>query len=104
MCEASRAEKGDHVTETDVTDVTDAPWTPAGVRSWLVEHLALHLKVPAAEVDPDASLTGGGLDSVHAHTLCADIEDALGVYIEPPQLWEADTVNRLAAYLVERTS
>lgn len=85
------------------TDVTGVPRTPAGIRSWLVERVALYLKRSAADIDPDASLTENGLDSVYAHTLCADIEDTLGVYIEPPQLWDVDTVTKLTAYLADHT-
>jgi acyl carrier protein len=83
------------------TDVTDAPRTPADIHSWLIERVALYLKRPAAEIDPDAPLPESGLDSVYAHTLCADIEDTLGVWIEPPQLWDIDTVTKLTAYLAD---
>ncbi|GLY85088.1 acyl carrier protein [Actinoallomurus iriomotensis] len=88
------------MTETDVTGV---PRTPAGIHAWLVERVALYLKRPAADIDPDTSLTENGLDSVYAHTLCADIEDTLGVYLEPPQLWDLDTVTKLTAYLADQT-
>jgi acyl carrier protein len=88
------------VTEIDVTGV---PRTPAVIHAWLVERVALYLKVQAADIDPDVSLTENGLNSVYAHTLCADIEDTLGVYIEPPQLWDVDTVTKLTAYLADRT-
>jgi acyl carrier protein len=89
------------VTDTDVTGV---PRTPADIHAWLVDRVALYLKVPAADIDPDASLTENGLNSVYAHTLCADIEDTLGVYIEPPQLWDVDSVTRLTAYLADHAA
>ena len=86
------------------TDVTGVPRTPADIHAWLVDRVALYLKVQAADIDPDVSLTENGLNSVYAHTLCADIEDTLGVYIEPPQLWDVDSVTKLTAYLAGHTA
>lgn len=82
------------------TDLTRAPRTAADIRSWLIERVAHYLEKPAAEIDPEASLTEHGLDSVYAFALCGDIEDELGVVIEPPQLWDVDSVTALTAHLV----
>jgi len=81
--------------------MTRTPRTADDIRAWLIGRVAHHMELPATEIDSEASLTENGLDSVHAFALCGDIEDALGVAIEPPQLWDVDTVTLLTAYLVD---
>ena len=76
------------------------PQDADAIGSWLSDRVAHHLELPAGEIDRDAPLAGYGLDSVHALTLCTDIEDALGVAVEPTLLWDVDTIHRLAAHLV----
>lgn len=83
------------------TDPTDAALTPDGIGSWLVQRVAYYVQLPATEIDPDVSVAEYGLDSVYAFTLCGDIEDTLGLSVEPTAIWDFDTLTALTAHLVE---
>ncbi|RSM44455.1 polyketide synthase [Amycolatopsis balhimycina DSM 5908] len=75
------------------------PLTPEKIRSWLIERVAHYAMVPAEEIEPDVPLANYGLDSVYAFALCGDIEDMLGLLVEPVLLWDVDTVSALTAHL-----
>ncbi|MDQ0753005.1 acyl carrier protein [Streptomyces africanus] len=78
--------------------------TPEKIRSWLVERVAYYAKVPAEEIDADVPLPHYGLDSVYAFALCGDIEDDLGLVVEPVLLWDVDTITGLTTHLAELTT
>lgn len=86
------------MSETDLT----ARRTPEQIRSWLVDRVAYYVMLPAQEIEPDVSLAEYGLDSVYAFALCGEIEDTLGIPIEPTLLWDVDTLTTLTAHLVDR--
>jgi acyl carrier protein len=77
---------------------------PDAIGSWLAERIGHYLRLPAGEIDHDAPLAGYGLDSVYAFALCGDIEDQLGVAVEPTLVWDVDTVHRLAEHLAGLTA
>jgi acyl carrier protein len=70
--------------------------TLAQLHEWLVERIARYLEIPPAQLDPDQPFAEIGLDSVYALTLCGDIEDALGIEVEPTMAWDYPTVTVLA--------
>jgi acyl carrier protein len=70
------------------------------IQAWLVERVALYLDMPAAEILPDLNFADHGLDSVYTFALCGEIEDELGLSIEPTLLWDIDTVAGLTDHLV----
>ncbi|WP_294006758.1 acyl carrier protein [Streptomyces sp.] len=57
-----------------------------------MERVSYYLETPVAEIDPGVSLAEYGLESVYAFALCGDIEDTLGVTVEPTLVWDVDTV------------
>jgi acyl carrier protein len=69
------------------------------VRAWLIGHVARYLDEPAGAIDPNVPLPEYGLDSVYAFTLCAEIEDTLGVIVEPVLIWEAGNLTGLADHI-----
>jgi acyl carrier protein len=75
--------------------------TPEAIRRWLVDRVAFYLGEPSDRIDPGVSLAEHGLDSVYAFTLCGDIEDQLGLAVEPIVLWEADTIAALTVHLAQ---
>ncbi|CAL9631837.1 hypothetical protein SUDANB176_06103 [Streptomyces sp. enrichment culture] len=83
------------------SDLPATGLTPERIRSWLVERVAYYGKLPAEEIDADVPLAHYGLDSVYAFALCGDIEDMLGLAVEPVLLWDVDTVTALTAHLAE---
>lgn len=69
------------------------------LRTWLIETVADYLEADATAVSATASLAEFGLDSVHALALCGEIEDRLGVIVEPTLLWDYTSIEELARYL-----
>ncbi|MEU9291695.1 acyl carrier protein [Streptomyces sp. NPDC048275] len=59
---------------------------------WLTERIAAHLEMPADDIRPDEPLGAYGLDSIYALTVVAEIEDHLGVTLEPTVMWDEPTV------------
>ncbi len=79
----------------------DAP-SLTELRDWLTARVAGLLELPAAEIRPDTSFAENGLDSMGALMLCGDIEDHLGIPMEPETAWSYRTVDALAGYLAEQ--
>lgn len=74
------------------------------LRSWLAGRIAGYLRLPPQQVDPARRLEEYGLDSLYATVLCGEIEDELGLVVEPTLLWDHPTVDALTlALLAERS-
>jgi acyl carrier protein len=71
----------------------------ARLRTWLTERLAEYTERDPGSIDAGAPLADYGLDSVYALALCGDIEDHLGVVIEPTVVWDHPSIDALVAYL-----
>jgi acyl carrier protein len=84
-------------------EVKQSRRTPEEIQTWLIERFALYTEQPAEQVDPEAPLVDAGLDSVFAFALCGEIEDVLGLSVEPVLLWEVETLAELATHLVGLT-
>ena len=69
------------------------------LRSWLRARVAHYAQLDAAAIDTTATLTTYGLDSVYALILCGDIEDHLGLALEPTVAWDHPTIDALAGHL-----
>jgi acyl carrier protein len=82
-------------------DRTPQPHTPESLAVWLVGHVAAYTRLPADAIDRAAPLTGYGLDSVAALSLCGDIEDEFDLVVEPTVAWDHPTVDALVAYLLD---
>ncbi len=82
-----------------MTDTTPSPSASTDLREWLTARVAFLLGRPAAEIDPETSLTHYSFDSVYAITLCGEIEDVLKVAMDPVALWANDSINALAEHL-----
>ncbi|MET0233301.1 MAG: acyl carrier protein [Kibdelosporangium sp.] len=70
--------------------------TPAQLQEWLAGRIAGYLDIPPGRLDPDQPFAEIGLDSVYALTLCGDVEDALGIEVEPTMAWDHPTTTALA--------
>jgi acyl carrier protein len=83
-------------------ETTGTPRGDDSVVAWLTRRLAHYVQLPPEQIDPNMSITSYGLDSVYAFALCGEIENVLGVPLEPEQLWELDTVAALTSDLMTR--
>jgi len=69
------------------------------LRPWLIERVAEYTGRSADSIAASQPLTDFGLDSVYALALFGDIEDHLGVRMEPTLIWDYPTVDALVEYL-----
>lgn len=81
--------------------LTSIQRSPEQIRAWLIDRVAEYLERPAAQIDPEISLAEYGFESVYAFALCGDIEDELGLVVEPTLLWDVDTLTALSTRIVE---
>ncbi|MEZ7154948.1 acyl carrier protein [Streptomyces sp. MAD19A] len=68
---------------------------PQAMRDWLVARLAEHLRMSPDEIRPDMPLSEYGLDSLYALTVATEIEDHLGLTVDPTMMWDNPTVDAL---------
>jgi acyl carrier protein len=69
------------------------------MHGWLIERISAALKIKGV-MDPDAPLSKYGLQSIDAVILAMEIEEEVGIELPPTLLWEYNTVNECAAYLM----
>ncbi|MEU2339200.1 acyl carrier protein [Streptomyces sp. NPDC013172] len=75
--------------------------TSENIRDWLQGRVAHYIDEPKDAVDAKAPLADYGLDSVYAFALCGDIEDTLGVTIEPTLIWDVENLVDLTDRILE---
>lgn len=69
------------------------------IETWIKEYIAKLLHVPSVEVDPNVTFARLGLDSASAVALAGDLEDWLGVEIDPTMPYDYPTIKQLAGAL-----
>ncbi len=72
------------------------------IRDWMVTHLAQHLRVNPAEVDPSCSFARYGLDSAAMIGMTGDLEDWLEYELDPTLLYDYETIEDLSQYLAKK--
>jgi len=80
----------------------DAPSPTPGepeLRRWIIDQLATATGAEAAQIDPSATFSSLGVDSVAAVELVADLESRLGRELDPTLVFSAETPAQLAAVL-----
>ncbi len=66
---------------------------------WLVAHVAELLEIPPERVNVEAPFSTFGLDSASAASLSVDVENLLGVQVDPMDLYDYPTIRRFVRYL-----
>ncbi|TWP50897.1 cytochrome P450 [Lentzea tibetensis] len=69
------------------------------IREWLLEHVALELRVPPRSIRADAQLSSLGLESLSIATLQSALSDWLGFRVPHTLFLELPTVDAMAEYL-----
>uniref|UniRef100_UPI000A3D1217 acyl carrier protein n=1 Tax=Streptomyces sp. NRRL B-24572 TaxID=1962156 RepID=UPI000A3D1217 len=67
----------------------------------LVERVGEYLPELAEPVDPHRQLGEYGLDSIAVVAFAADVEDRLGVAVDPTAVWDYPTLAQLAKHLFD---
>ena len=68
------------------------------IRNWLITQVAKHLGSGEREVDPNEPLERYGLDSLVAVSLSGDLEEWLGVRVQPTIVYEYPTIEAIARH------
>ncbi|QXX95814.1 acyl carrier protein [Serratia marcescens] len=65
----------------------------------ILTRLAAQTRLPKASIDIQSPLANYGVDSIHALSLCAELEERLGIEIEPTIAWDYPTIEQMAEFL-----
>lgn len=74
----------------------------AEIQQWLTEYLAFLLDQKPDAVNVQLTFEGHGIDSAAAVSLVADLEDWLGMELDPTIVYDYPNVPELARFLVGR--
>lgn len=72
------------------------------IQAWLISWLSKELNVKADELDIEEPFVNFNLSSRQAVILTGDLEDWLGLTIEPSVAWEYPTIKQLSEFLVSQ--
>ena len=70
------------------------------LRPWLAARVATYVQRPVTEIETHIPLAEYGLTSVYALTLTGDIEDHLGLVVDPTVMWDHPTIDALTEVLL----
>lgn len=71
----------------------------ATVKQQLFQILAPAVKIPLDNIDPHKTFVEMGLDSLDLVTLSGDLEETLGIVLDPIIAYKYNTIEALACYL-----
>ena len=77
------------------------PRTAAEIQEWFVEALARITEMPPEDIDVHASFEQFSLDSVTSVGLTGELEDWLGIRVDPMTVYDYPTVEALSTHLAE---
>jgi acyl carrier protein len=78
---------------------SEAAVPAADVERFIVQHVAAALKMRPGAIDPTRSVFDYGVDSVTAVTLCAGLEEWLGIVCDPDIVYAIPVMGRLAEHV-----
>ncbi|HZT88780.1 MAG TPA: acyl carrier protein [Stellaceae bacterium] len=78
------------------------PVSEAAIRDWCLGCLARTIDYPAVPIGPDVPFAQMGLDSATSVYFVIELEEWLGLELEPELVGEYPTVNLLARHLAAR--
>nr|AQA28560.1 acyl carrier protein [Nostoc sp. UIC 10110] len=76
--------------------------TAAEIQNWLVSYLAELLRLEVNEIDVTIPFDRYGLDSATAIGLTGDLEEWLGIDLDPTLIYDYPSVELLVRHLVEQ--
>ncbi|MGV9317122.1 acyl carrier protein [Streptomyces sp. NPDC003691] len=79
------------------------PMSSEELKSWLAECVGAYVPDLDGPVDPDQNLGEYGLDSIAVVAFTADVEDRLGIRVNPTAVWDHPTVTELGEFLLTET-
>lgn len=73
--------------------------TEREIETWLAEYVGELLALPSGEIDPDATFDSFGLDSATAIGITGELEEWLGISIDPDVAYNYPTIRSLSSHL-----
>lgn len=93
-------------TESAAAPPQDAPSTSpsslADIRGWLTSYMAFLLEEEPDSINTELSFDSHGIDSAAAVSLVADLEDWMGVELDPTIVYDYPSIDQLADFLMMR--
>lgn len=74
--------------------------TSEEIENWLREKVGAEIKIKPEDVSADVTFAAYGLDSLAIVTLAGDLEEWLGMSIDPTVFWEYPTIKDLTDWLL----
>jgi acyl carrier protein len=74
------------------------------LQEFLVERVSCALRVKTKDMDPDMPFSRYGLESIDSVILAMEIEEEIGMPLEPTLLWEYNTINLCVSLLHKNIS
>jgi acyl carrier protein len=72
------------------------------IRDWCIEYIRRTVDDPAVAVGPDATFAQMGLDSATSAYFIVELEEWLGVELDPELVFEYPTIAELARHIAAR--
>lgn len=69
------------------------------IQTWIITTIAKYSNLKPSDIDPKATFSDYGLDSMKSVTLIGDIETWLGRDLSPTLPWDYPTIENLAIHL-----
>ena len=69
------------------------------LKEFLVERVSSALRIKKNDLDPDMAFSKYGLESIDSVILAMEIEEEIGIPLEPSLLWEYNTINLCVSLL-----
>lgn len=70
----------------------------------ILTRLSSQTRLPKESIDIQSPLANYGVDSIHALSLCAELEERLGIEIEPTIAWDYPTIAQMAEFLASEVA
>ena len=77
---------------------------PSALRDWLKERIAEYVQLKPEHIRCDVPFSQYGMESVYAFVICDEIEQHAGIEIDPTAVWDHQTIDDLAGFLVDRVA
>tara|TARA_R110002049_G_scaffold18219_9_gene69964 strand:- start:1261 stop:1512 length:252 start_codon:yes stop_codon:yes gene_type:complete len=74
----------------------------AELLEFLRTQIAQRTQLAQGDIQADAPLGDLGLQSIDAVLMCGDVEDRFGIEMDPAAVFEHDTLNSFAQYVLQQ--
>jgi acyl carrier protein len=78
--------------------------TSLEVERWLQQRIADELRLPVADIDPQARFVRFGLDSVRTVGIIAELSEWLGCDVDPAHIWDYPNLRSFSTFIAEEVA